>query len=125
MLCYVPVSVGELVDKYSILAIKSEKIQDKSKCLSIIAEMNLLEKEIQNLHHFDLNLLEEIKKVNESLWEIEDQIRIKEKHKAFDEEFIQLARLVYITNDVRFQVKNKINQLYESQLLEFKSYQSY
>lgn len=121
-ICYVPVSVGELIDKYSILEIKSEKINDELKLVHIKNEMEILNKEIQNLHNFDINLLKEIKKVNENLWDIEDRIRIKEKEHTFDDEFIQIARSVYITNDQRYEIKNKINKIYQSQILEFKSY---
>ena len=70
-------------------------------------------------------LIHELKKVNESLWDIEDHIRKKEKCKEFDDEFIQLARSVYITNDKRAEVKNKINTITKSEIIEVKSYEEY
>ena len=71
------------------------------------------------------NLYEELYKINLGLWEIEDSIRILEKNKNFEKDFIDLARSVYITNDKRFQVKNEINKLFNSNYVEEKSYEDY
>lgn len=120
-ICSIPVSLGELYDKYSILEIKSEKITDEHKLFEIKKEMNFLKPYIDKF-----NLSEEfkdkIKKVNLQLWDIEDNIRIKEKKNEFDNEFIQLARNVYITNDERAKIKNEINKYFNSEINEIKSY---
>lgn len=121
----IPVSVGELYDKYSILLIKQKKITDNDKLVCINNEINLLKNIIMSIPFFNQNLLEELIYINTILWDIEDNIRIKEKYKEFDKEFIDLARNVYFTNDKRFEVKNKINQIYNSNIFEVKSYQSY
>jgi hypothetical protein len=121
----IPVSVGELYDKYSILLIKQKKITDNDKLVCINNEINLLKNIIMSIPFFNEILLEELIYINTVLWDIEDNIRIKEKYKEFDKEFIDLARNVYFTNDKRFEVKNKINQIYNSNIFEVKSYQSY
>lgn len=121
----IPVSVGELYDKYSILLIKQQKITDNDKLVCINNEINLLKNIIMSIPFFNQSLLEELININTILWDIEDNIRIKEKYKEFDKEFIDLARNVYFTNDKRFEVKNKINQIYNSNIFEVKSYQSY
>ena len=123
-MCFIPVSIGELFDKYSILQIKSEKIQDKSKLQYIQKELDYLQTYIDNFT-LDSMIMKEIKEVNTELWIIEDKIRDKERKHEFDEEFISLARLVYKTNDKRSHIKNKINNLLNSDLNDIKSYSKY
>jgi hypothetical protein len=118
---YLPISLGELYDKYSILIIKSEKITDKNKLIEIKKEIDFLKPYITK---FNLNeeLETKIKNVNEILWDIEENIRKKEINNEFDCEFINLARLVYKTNDERYKVKNEINKILNSEINEIKSY---
>ena len=120
----VEISAGELIDKISILEIKSEKIKDPIKLLYINKEKKLLLQEANKLCA-DINWLLKIKEVNLKLWEIEDNIRAKERSKEFDQEFIRLARLVYFTNDERFKIKNEINSHYNSDIAEQKYYEKY
>ena len=120
-ICYIPVSVGELYDKYTILQIKKEKINNVDKLAYITTELTHLQPLIDKFK-LDLALVEKIKNVNERLWEIEDNIRIKEAKLEFDEEFINLARLVYTTNDERYSIKAMINNLYNSVIQEIKDY---
>jgi len=122
--CLIPVSLGELFDKYSILQIKYEKIKDNNKLLIIKKELEYLSIHISK-YNLDLNLIQKIKNINEKLWEIEDKIREKEKEKCFDDEFIQLARLVYKTNDMRCNIKNEINSVLNSDISDIKSYTNY
>jgi hypothetical protein len=121
-----PISVGELLDKLTILEIKSSRILDKNKLLNINKELNLLNEVCKN-NTIDINdfLILELKKYNEDLWDIEDKIRDKERSKQFDEEFISLARAVYFTNDKRADIKKQINLKTGSALIEEKSYNSY
>jgi len=124
----VEVSNGELLDKFSILKIKLEKINDEFKLINIKNEIDTISKNCEEIIQSDMRLsviFDELISVNESLWDIEDKIRIKEKEKEFDLEFIELARSVYITNDIRFTLKNKINIITSSKLVEEKSYESY
>tara|TARA_B100001057_G_scaffold494903_1_gene592558 strand:+ start:1198 stop:1581 length:384 start_codon:yes stop_codon:yes gene_type:complete len=123
----VPVSDGELIDKYTIVLIKTERIDDTNKKEKAKKESDLLKPYVYKLSTtYKLSeLINELKKVNESLWDIEDHIRKKEKCKDFDDEFIQLARNVYITNDKRAEVKNKINTITKSEIVEVKSYEKY
>ena len=124
----VEVSNGELLDKFSILKIKLERIKDEFKLINIKNEIDIISKNCEEIIKSDLRLSEifdELIFVNESLWIIEDEIRIKEKDKEFDSEFIELARSVYLTNDIRFNLKNKINMITSSKLVEEKSYESY
>jgi hypothetical protein len=120
------VSLGELVDKISILKIKSQKITDKEKLIHVKKEETSLLQTLESLklpnidHH-----LEQMIEVNLKLWKIEDDIRDLERAKTFNQEFIELARAVYITNDERFKRKNTINNQYKSGLVEVKSYQDY
>ena len=123
------ISVGELIDKITILQIKKEKIANLEKVKKVSYELELLE---QSLNSFETsktdelkNLMTELKKINQKLWKIEDDIRLLEKNKKFDDNFIKLARSVYITNDERFEVKNKINKLFSSEIEEVKSYEQY
>lgn len=120
------ISLGELVDKLSILRIKLQKITDASKLSHVKKEEQVLSNKLNSLkllgieHH-----LEQMIDVNLKLWKIEDDIRDLERAKTFNQEFIELARLVYITNDERFKRKNEINTIYKSGLVEVKSYQEY
>jgi len=119
--CLVPISLGELFDKYSILLIKKERVHNDEKIKCINTEIEYLQPFIDNFN-LDLSLKEEIKQINETLWDIEDNIRIKEKKNEFDDEFILLARNVYINNDKRHVIKNKINIFFNSEIKDIKSY---
>jgi len=131
----VPVSIGELVDKLKILEIKSVKIDDHKKNQEIYKEKILLEEELKKIintksdcgfHIGDLLALKaDLYEINRELWHIEDKIRVREKNKDFGAEFVRLARDVYYTNDKRFEIKNEINQLTNSEVKEVKSYESY
>lgn len=123
----IPLSNGELIDKYTILLIKNNKITDETKLNYINKELTLFQIYVNELNKkYDLeNLINDLKNINLKLWEIEDNIRIKEKENCFDETFIQLARSVYITNDERATVKNKINNITNSDIKEIKSYEKY
>ena len=124
----IPNSLGELLDKISILEIKNKKILDESKILNIKKELNGLKKVLDesNINLSETNsLYNKLYKINLTLWEIEDSIRVLEKNKDFGEKFIELARAVYITNDQRFEVKNDINKLFNSEFVEEKSYEDY
>lgn len=123
-----PVSFGELLDKVTILQIKSERMTDAAKVANVRKELTALER-IWNEHpasniNVD-NLMKRLKAVNERLWVIEDDIRILEKQQRFDVEFIQLARSVYFENDDRAKIKKEINLALGSAYVEEKSYQDY
>lgn len=120
------ISLGELVDKLSILRIKLQKIEDPQKLIHVKKEEEVLTLKLNslNLKNIDHHLKEMID-VNLILWKIEDDIRDLERARKFDQQFIELARQVYITNDERFNRKNTINTTYKSGLVEVKSYQSY
>lgn len=124
----VPVSFGELLDKIAILQIKSERMTDEAKLANVRNELSALE-QTWMAHPAAggdiVRLRAELKAVNERLWVIEDDIRIKEKCQEFDDEFIRLARSVYIENDVRARVKKDINLALGSTYVEEKSYQDY
>ena len=119
------VSVGEIVDKLTILKIKREKIVDSEKLIHINNEINELESTLSDANIPYDDLAKELYEVNLTLWTIEDDIRVKEKEKLFDQSFIELARSVYQQNDLRFHVKDRINQKYGSYLREVKSYEKY
>jgi hypothetical protein len=124
----VPVSFGELLDKMSILEIKSERMSDPAKLVNVRKELDALNetwgKSVQS--KIDIaDLLTALKAVNERLWVIEDDIRIKESRQEFDAEFIRLARAVYFENDERARLKRDINFKLGSALVEEKSYQDY
>jgi len=124
----VPVSLGELVDKITILEIKSERMTDEKKLANVRKELTLLQavKEAQKLSGPDFDrVYAALKSTNEALWVIEDDIRDCERHKRFDAKFVELARAVYITNDKRAALKNELNQLFNSALVEEKSYAAY
>jgi hypothetical protein len=122
----VPISNGELLDKITILQIKREKIKDAEKQKHIIRELEELTIIMKTLPMNEIDILfAELKKINTQLWEVEDALRDKERTATFDNEFIQLARKVYFTNDKRSQVKLKINKISKSELVEVKSYEKY
>ena len=119
-----PVSLGELLDKISILRIKQQRIKDSTKLKHIGVELDRLTQAAGDLAPYG-EFLQQFEKVNGELWEIEDAIRLKEKAKEFDEEFIRLARSVYRTNDHRFEIKNEVNRRFGSAIQEQKSYEKY
>lgn len=122
------ISVGELLDKISILKIKSLKIKDEQKLKNInkeLASLNIIVDKTLNSYKGLGKRSNELMEVNLKLWSIEDEIREKERNKSFDSHFIELARSVYITNDKRFDIKNKINKESGSSFSEEKSYESY
>lgn len=118
---HVPISIGELYDKITILEIKKEKIQDENKLFNINIEYNQLQPLIKDI--LDIDYFNKLKNINLNIWIIEDHIRIKEKHKKFDNEFIQFARLIYIYNDERANIKKEINLKFNSSIIEEKSYE--
>lgn len=123
-----PVSYGELIDKVTILEIKSERMTDPAKLANVRDELQLLTSlwDADPASGTDIAVERaELKRVNESLWEIEDEVRVKEREQAFDARFIELARAVYHTNDKRAAVKRAINLKLGSRLVEEKSYQDY
>ena len=124
----IPVSWGELFDKITILEIKIENLQEKNALnnvktehdqLNTIYNNNFLKDEIARV------LFNDLKEINQKLWDIEDKIRDKERSKKFDKEFIELARNVYFTNDERSKIKRNINETFESKIIEEKSYSKY
>lgn len=122
------ISYGELVDKITILEIKSERIANPEKLKNIHIELASLRETYQKYigNSFEVaQLKQELKKVNEILWDIEDDIRAKERGQSFDDEFIKLARKVYLNNDQRSVIKRKINMLLGSRITEEKSYTDY
>ena len=124
----VPVSYGELLDKIAILQIKSERISDATKLANIRKELSALEKTWMAhpaAGHDIVELRARLKAVNERLWVIEDDIRIKEKAQQFDDAFVQLARSVYFENDQRARIKKDINTALGSAYVEEKSYEDY
>ncbi len=124
----VPVSFGELIDKITILEIKSERIRDDAKLANVRAELDLLKATWNRHPAAQLDIADaraRLKGVNEALWDIEDRIRLKEQAQAFDAEFVELARAVYFRNDERAAVKREINLKLGSTLVEEKSYQDY
>ena len=121
----VPVSWGELVDKITILEIKSERMEDPVKLANVTRELWLLNVRLGAAAADILPLKLKLKAINGSLWEIEDEIRDCERAKDFGPRFIELARAVYITNDERADVKRAINHALSSELIEEKSYRPY
>jgi hypothetical protein len=123
----IPVSIGEIIDKLSILQVKKNKVKDKTK-------LEFIDKEFELLYNFSSEYLNNPKteliyhqlvSVNTNLWEIEDELRIMEKEKNFGDEFVSSARKVYFTNDERFRLKNEINLITESEIREVKEYVKY
>ena len=127
MLINTPISLGELVDKISILMIKKKNISDSIKLQHVNKELEFLQKTLKKyisedkINEFLLVLVN----INSKLWDIEDDIRECERKRLFDQTFIDLARSVYFTNDERAKVKNDINKTFGSELVEVKSYEEY
>jgi hypothetical protein len=121
MTIYIPVSIGELFDKITILEIKS-----------LVVDNEYVEKELEELQRiksyltfYSLDLFQELREINKKLWKIENKLRNKEKNQEFDEDFIQLARSVYINNDKRSEIKRQINELHHSDYREVKVFDKY
>jgi hypothetical protein len=123
----VPVSIGEMIDKLSILQVKKTKISDELKLEFVNKEFEILynlssvyldNAEIESLYH-------QLVEINSSLWDVEDKLRILESEKRFEGEFVSLARKVYFTNDERFRLKNDINLITSSEIREIKDYVKY
>ena len=124
----VPISPGELLDKITILRIKSQRIHDEAKLANVRVELQLLERTWATLGAAVAQLIADeraLQPVNEQLWEIEDRIRDKEASRSFDQDFIELARAVYQRNDERAAIKRRINVALGSRIVEEKSYQPY
>ena len=124
----VEISIGEFFDKITILEIKKERISNADKLININKELDGLNNLLTELSFSRDEVAQEVselRKINEALWEIEDDIREKESQKAFDERFIELARAVYITNDKRSDIKRVINLKLGSDFVEEKSYEEY
>ena len=125
---HVPVSPGEVLDKMTILEIKSERISDPEKVANVKIELALLQQiwaESVSEDSLIKDLHVSLKEINETLWDIEDDIRDKERAREFDERFIELARSVYFTNDRRSKIKKELNLHLGSAIVEEKSYQDY
>jgi hypothetical protein len=120
----IEVSIGEVVDKWTILSIKALNIQDDNKLVNVFKEKNYLSNVIPSEILHD-PLVDDLFDVNKLLWNVEDRLRNCEKDKIFDEQFVQLARNVYLLNDNRARIKKEINLKYGSDFIEEKSYQSY
>ena len=127
MIIKTPVSLGELVDKISILHIKNLNIKDSEKIKLVKEELSMLNKTLDD--HINRNdiqpYLDSLIAINTKLWVIEDDIRDCERNKIFDQKFIELARSVYFTNDKRSAVKLEINKKFGSKIIEVKSYEEY
>lgn len=124
----VEVSIGEFLDKLTILQIKSQRIKDQEKLKNINNELKIIERAWANSPFADTDIaakLSRLKAINEALWDIENRIRIKEAQQKFDDEFIKLARSVYLNNDERAEVKRQLNLKLGSDLVEEKSYADY
>ena len=127
MIINTPVSLGELVDKISILHIKNINIKDDKKLKLIREELELLNLTLnKHIKKNDIqNYLDSLIEINSNLWVIEDDIRDCERNKKFDQTFIDLARSVYFTNDKRSEIKLEINKKFGSKIIEVKSYEEY
>jgi hypothetical protein len=124
----VPISPGELLDKITILRIKSERMTNPAKLANVRHELALLDQTWREAGYADAEISAEVRllqAVNARLWDIEDDIRDKESRQTFDREFIELARAVYISNDERAAIKKRINQKLGSKIVEEKSYKEY
>ncbi len=124
----VPVSWGELLDKITILQIKAERIADPAKRDNVERELVALNQVVTDAGELPAGaepLIRQLRSVNESLWDIEDEIRDCERDKHFGDRFVELARAVYHTNDQRAAFKRRLNDLLGSELVEEKSYQPY
>jgi hypothetical protein len=125
---HVPISPGELIDKITILQIKSDRMTDPAKLANVRTELAQLQSTWHASPHAAHDIQKEwagLRRINESLWDIEDKIRDLEREQRFDKEFIELARAVYITNDERAAVKRTINTKLGSRIVEEKSYAKY
>lgn len=125
---FVPLSPGELLDKITILRIKSERMEDVAKLANVRLELGLLERTWKESGAGAVDVAAEeraLQSVNERLWDIEDRIRDKEAVQTFDRDFIELARAVYVSNDERATIKKRINQKLGSRIVEEKSYRPY
>ena len=120
----IEVSTGEILDKMSILEIKMDKIKDETKLVNIKKEYNYL-KNISLQLSFHIENYNALLNINKKLWNIEDDIRDKERNSVFDTEFIELARSIYFTNDKRYKIKKQINISSNSNFIEEKSYKKY
>lgn len=123
-----PVSWGELIDKITILEIKSEQMSDPAKLANVKHEHDVLTKTRDSYAPLPsglTSLSQQLKEINQQLWDIEDDIRDQERQKDFGETFIKLARAVYFTNDKRAALKGQVNELMGSDVVEEKSYQDY
>ena len=127
MIVKIPISLGELVDKISILLIKEKNISDEKQLSKIHEELSLLKKTLNNTINDNSisNYLDILVEINAKLWKIEDDIRDCERNNKYDKIFIDLARSVYITNDKRSEIKNEINKKFGSTIVEVKSYKKY
>ena len=128
MIINTPISLGELIDKISILQIKKKNIEDIEKQKLINDELTMLDKVLEKVlgNNSDIaEYLHQLIEINTKLWKIEDNIRECERQNKFDKEFIELARGVYFTNDERSKVKLEINKKFGSQIIEVKSYKKY
>jgi len=122
----IEVSIGEVVDKVTILEIKKEKFQNAEKLANVVKEYELLKKDIEAVGiTTDSDEFQRLKNVNLKLWHIEDDIRIEESKQNFGDTFIQLARSVYFENDDRAAIKKEINLKFKSDLIEEKEYVDY
>ena len=121
----VPISVGALIDKITILEIKKNKLKNL-KLKNILKELSFLRAVLEkNSIFIPDEIFLQLKSINLTLWDIEDKIRIKEKNKEFDNEFIELARSVYLNNDKRSETKKELNIIFNSEIIEEKSYEKY
>lgn len=124
----VPISPGEILDKITILQLKSEKIVDERKLQNVLIEMKILQETWQNSLFVSQDLDAQIKnlyQINSVIWDLEDLLRNKEKEKRFDEEFVDAARSIYVSNDKRARIKKEINEFLGSNIIEEKSYTNY
>lgn len=124
----VPISPGELIDKITILEIKAANISDATKLANVKVELQLLQETWRTSHYASHDIdaeWKQLRDVNKQLWDIEDDIRDKERQRQFDQQFIELARAVYIRNDERAAVKKTINTKLGSKIVEEKSYAKY
>jgi len=127
----IEVSNGEIIDKYTILQIKAKHITDAEKLKNVMLEKDVLEKSVMQIYNMTVQqpelerLQQDLYNINLTLWNIEDQIREHERMELFNDDFIELARSVYYTNDERSVVKKDINLLTGSKLVEEKSYEEY
>ena len=124
----VPISPGELIDKLTSLEIKAANISDAAKLANVNVELDLLQETWRSSPHASVDIDAEwqrLREINKKLWDVEDLIRDKERERRFDQEFIELARAVYVTNDERAAVKKQINTKLGSRIVEEKSYAKY